>query len=150
MRTTTRGVISLEQLQDDFSSVDTILREDGEVTVITESGFAFKMSVMNYNDLIRTEEQKKKKMTLPEAIKRVLLAGPQEGMHSVDIAKEITANEFYFKKDGSFVDGKQVRSCANNNSDIFVCLPGNMIKLKIKELVVINKENGLKNKIDSL
>ena len=56
------------------------------------------MSVMNYNDLIRTEEQKKKKMILPESIKRVLLAGPQEGMHSVDIAKEITANELYFKK----------------------------------------------------
>ena len=50
------------------------------------------MSVLNYNDLIRTEEQKKKKMTLPEAIKRVLLACPQERMHSVDIAKEITAN----------------------------------------------------------
>ena len=59
-----------------FSKVETILRSDREVTVITESVFAFKMSVMNYNDLIRTEEQKKKKMTLPEAIKRVLLAGP--------------------------------------------------------------------------
>lgn len=66
------------------------------------------MSVLNYNDLIRTNEQKKKKITLPEVIKRVLLAGPQEGMHSVDIAKKITANELYFKKDGSFVDGKQV------------------------------------------
>ena len=75
---------------------------------------------MNYNDLIRTDEQKKKKMTLPEVIKRVLLAGPQEGMHSVDIAKEITANEFYFKKDGSFVDGKQVWLCVKNNSDILV------------------------------
>ena len=53
------------------------------------------MSVVNYNDLIRTDEQKKKKMILPEAIKRVLLAGPQEGMHSVVIAKEITANELY-------------------------------------------------------
>lgn len=78
------------------------------------------MSVMNYNDLIRTEEQKRKKMILPEAIKRVLLARPQEGMHSVDIAKEITANELYFKKDGSFVYGTQVRSCASNNKDIFV------------------------------
>lgn len=86
------------------------------------------MSVLNYNDLIRTNEQKKKKINLPEAIKRVSLAGPQEGMHSVDIAKEITANEFYFKKDGSFVDGKQVRLCANNNKDIFLCLPGNMVK----------------------
>ena len=140
MRTTTRGVISLQQLQEDFSSVETILREDGEVTVITESGFAFKMSVMNYNDLIRTEELKKKKMTLPEAIKRVLLAGPQEGMHSVVIAKEITANEFYFKKDGLFVDGKQVRSCANNNSDIFVCLSNNIIKIKTDETTVIVKE----------
>ena len=82
----------------------------------------------------------KKKMTLPEAIKRVLLVGPQEGMHSVDIAKEITANEFYFKKDGSFVDGKQVRSCANNNSDIFVCLSNNIIKLKTDETTVIVKE----------
>ena len=140
MRTTTRGVISLQQLQEDFSSVETILREDGEVTVITESGFAFKMSVMNYNDLIRTEEQKKKKMTLPEAIKRVLLAGPQEGMHSVDIAKEITAQELYFKKDGSFVDGKQVRSCASNNKELFVCLPGNMIKYIVQEPKVIVKE----------
>ena len=133
MRTTTRGVISIQQLQEDFSSVETILREDGEVTVITESGFAFKMSVLNYNDLIRTDEQKKKKMTLPEAIKRVLLAGPQEGMHSVDIAKEITANE----KDGTFVDGKQVRSCANNNSYIFVCLPGNMFRLKVENKLYI-------------
>ena len=98
------------------------------------------MSVVNYNDLIRTEEQKKKKMTLPEAIKRVLLAGPQEGMHSVDIAKEITTYEFYFKKAGSFVDGKQVRSCANNNIDIFVWLPGNMIKYIIQEPKVIVKE----------
>ena len=48
----------------------------------------------------------KKKMTLPETIKRVLLTGPQEGMHSVDIDKEIIANELNFKKDGSFVDGK--------------------------------------------
>ena len=79
-------------------------------------------------------------MTLPEAIKRVLLAGPQEGMHSVDIAKEITANEFYFKKDGSFVDGKQVRSCANNNSDIFICLPGNMIKYIVQKTKVIVKQ----------
>ena len=37
--------------------------------------------------------KKKKKMTLPEAIKRVLLAGPQEGMHSVDMAKEITTKK---------------------------------------------------------
>ena len=79
-------------------------------------------------------------MTLPEAIKRVLLAGPQEGMHSIDIAKDITAQELYFKKDGSFVDGKQVRSCANNNKDIFVCLPGNIIKLKVEESTVIVKE----------
>lgn len=97
------------------------------------------MSVLNYNDLIRSDEQKKKKMTLPEAIKRVLLAGPQEGMHFVDIAKEITANEFYFKKDGSFVDGKQVRSCANNNSAIFVCLPNNIIKLITDKTTVIIK-----------
>ena len=39
--------------------------------------------------------------------------------NAVDIAKEITAQELYFKKDGSFVDGKQVRSCANNNN-IFI------------------------------
>lgn len=43
-------------------------------------------------------------MTSPEAIKRVLLVRPQKVMHSVDIANEITVNEFYFKKDGSFVD----------------------------------------------
>ena len=42
MRITTRGVISLQQIQEDFPAVETILREDGEVTVITESGFAFK------------------------------------------------------------------------------------------------------------
>lgn len=42
------------------------------------SGFTFKLSVMNYNDLIRTEEQKKKKMTLLEAMKRVLPIVPQE------------------------------------------------------------------------
>ena len=94
---------------------------------------------MNYNDLIRTDEQKKKKMTLPEVIKRVLLAGPQEGIHSVDIAKEITSNEFYFKKDGLFVDEKQVRSCVNNNSDIFVCLPNSIIKLKTDETTLIIK-----------
>ena len=79
-------------------------------------------------------------MTLLEAIKRVLIAGPQEGMYSVDIAKEITVNVFYFKKDESFVDVKQVRSCANNNSDIFVCLPNNIIKLKTDERTVIVKE----------
>ena len=97
------------------------------------------MSVLNYNDLIRTEEQKKKKMTLLEAIKRVLLASPQKGMHSVNIAKKIIANELYFKKDGSFVDGKQVRSCANNNRDIFVCLPNNIIKLKTDDTAIIDK-----------
>lgn len=139
MRTTTRDVISLQQLQEDFPTAETILREDGEVTVITESGFALKISVMNYNDLIRTGEQKEKKMTLPEAIKRVLLAGPQEGMHSVGIAKEIAANEFCFKKDGSFVDGKQVRSCANNDSDIFVCLRSNKISLKSDNIIIIKK-----------
>ena len=53
-------------------------------------------------------------------------------MHSVDIAKEITANEFYFKKDGSFVDGKQVRSCANNNKDIFVAYQVIWLSLKLK------------------
>lgn len=140
MRATNEGVIGLNKLQEDFLAVEEILRRDGEVIVITESGFAFKLSVMNYNDLVRTDEQRKKKMTLPEAMKKVLLAGPQEGMHSVDIAKEITANELYFKKDGSFVDGKQVRSCANNNSDIFVCLSNNIIKLKTDESTVIVKE----------
>ena len=139
MRATNDGVIGLNKLQEDFPAVEEILRRDGEAIVITESGFAFKLSVMNYNDLVRTDEQRKKKMTLPEAMKKVLLAGPQEGMHFVDIAKEIIANEFYFKKDGSFVDGKQVRSCANNNSDIFVCLPNNIIKLKTDETTVIVK-----------
>lgn len=61
-------------------------------------------------------------------------------MHSVDIAKKITANELYFKKDGSSVDGKQIRSCANNNSDIFVCLPNNIIKFKTDETTIIIKE----------
>ena len=70
----------------------------------------------------------------------MLLAGPQEGMNSVDSAKEISANVFYFKKDGSFVDGKQVRSCANNNSNIFVCLHNNIIKIKTDETTVIVKE----------
>lgn len=79
-------------------------------------------------------------MTLPEATKRVLLADPQEGMHSVDIAKEITANELYFKKDGSFVDGKRVRSCANNNRDIIVCLPNNIIKLNTDEPTITVKQ----------
>lgn len=110
-----------------------------------ESGFTFKLSVMNYNDLIRTDEQKKKKMTLPDAMKRVLLASPQEGMYSVDIANEITAQELFFKKDGTFVDGKQVRSCANNNKDIFVCLPGNMIKYIVQEPKVIVKDNKYNN-----
>ncbi len=100
---------------------------------------------MNYNDLIRTDEQKKKKMTLPDAMKRVLLASPQEGMYSVDIANEITAQELFFKKDGTFVDGKQVRSCANNNKDIFVCLPGNMIKYIVQEPKVIVKDNKYNN-----
>ena len=45
-------------------------------------------------------------MTSPETMKGVLLVRPHEGMHFVDIAKEITANELYFRKDGSFVDGK--------------------------------------------
>lgn len=140
MRATSEGIIGLQKLQEDFSSVEEILRRDGEAIVITESGFTFKLSVMNYNDLVRTEEQKKKKMTLPDAMKRVLLACPQEGMHSVDIANEITAQELYFKKDGSFVDGKQVRSCANNNKDIFVCLPGNVIKYIVQEPKVISKK----------
>ena len=139
MRATNEGVIGLNKLQEDFPAVEEILRRDGEAIVITESGFAFKLSVMNYNDLVRTDEQKKKKMTLPEAMKKVLLAGPQEGMHAAEIAKEITAQELFFKKDGSFVDGKQVRSCANNNKDIFVCLPGNIIKLKVEESKVIVK-----------
>lgn len=139
MRATNEGVIGLNKLQEDFPAVEEILRRNGEAIVITESGFAFKLSVMNYNDLVRTDEQRKKKMTLPEAMKKVLLACPQEGMHSAKIAKEITAQELFFKKDGSFVDGKQVRSCANNNKDIFVCLPGNIIKLKVEEPKVIVK-----------
>lgn len=50
MRTTNDGVISLNKLQEDFPAVEEILRIDGEVIVITESGFAFKLSFMNYND----------------------------------------------------------------------------------------------------
>lgn len=64
-------------------------------------------------------------------------------MHSIDIAKEITTYEFYFKKDGSFVDEKQVRLCANINSDIFVCLPNNIIKLKTDKTTVILKKCSL-------
>ena len=45
----------------------------------------------------------------------------------------------YFKKDVSFVDGKQVRLCASNNKDVFVCLPGNMIKYIVQEPKVIVK-----------
>ena len=70
----------------------------------------------------------------------MLIECPQERLNSVEIAKEITANELYFNKDGLFVDGKQVSSCANNNNDIFVCLPNNIIKLKTDETTVIVKE----------
>lgn len=84
---------------------------------------------MNYNDLVRTDEQRKKKMTLPEAMKRVLSIGPQEGIHSSYITKRIIELELFYNKDGTFVDAKQVRSCASNTKNIFVYLPGNMIKL---------------------
>lgn len=47
---------------------------------------------------------------------------------------------YTLKKMDQFVDGKQVRSCANNNSDIFVCLPGNMIKYIVQEPKVIKKK----------
>lgn len=60
-------------------------------------------------------------------------------MHTCDIAKKITELELYYKKNEAFVDAKQVRSCANNNKDIFICLPGNMIKLIVKEPKVIVK-----------
>ena len=83
----------------------------------------------------------RKRWLYQKLLKRLLLAGPQKGMHSVDIVKEITANALYFKKDVSFVDGKQVRSCANNNKDIFVCLPDNMIEIEVEEPTVIMKDN---------
>lgn len=35
-------------------------------------------------------------MTLPDAMKKVLLAGPQEEMHSVDIANEITSHHMSY------------------------------------------------------
>lgn len=60
-------------------------------------------------------------------------------MHSVGIVKELTTNEFYFKN-GSFVDGNLVRSCANNNSDILVCLHNNIIKLITNKRTLIVKE----------
>lgn len=50
MRATNESLIDLKQLQEDFSSAEAILRKDGEAIVVTESGFAFKLSVMNYND----------------------------------------------------------------------------------------------------
>ena len=56
MRIANQCLICIKELQEDFSSVEAILRKDGEAIVITESVFAFKLSVMNYNDLVRTDE----------------------------------------------------------------------------------------------
>ena len=56
MRATNEGVIGLQKLIEDFPAVEEILRRDGEAIDITESGFAFKLLVMNYNDLVRTDE----------------------------------------------------------------------------------------------
>ena len=81
-------------------------------------------------------------MNLPNAMKKVLLTEPPEGMHSVDITKEIIVRELYLKKDGSFIDEKQDKSYANNSKDIFTCLPGNMIKLKVEGLTVIDRIKG--------
>ena len=86
---------------------------------------------------------KKEKIDIAKSNEKSVFSRSQEGIHSVNIAKEITTQELYFKKDGSFVDEKQVRLCASNNKDLSVCLSGNMIKNIVQEPKVI--VNGSKS-----
>ena len=67
----------------------------------------------------------------------MLLLGPQEGMHSVDIAKEIKTYEFYFKKTDHLLMESKLDH-VKITIKIF-CLPDNMIKFKIENKLYIPK-----------
>lgn len=122
------GMFGKETLIKEFGRVEEKLKKDGKVLILSGES-VYSLSVTNANDLI-CDKQKLSKLALVEAMKKVLESAVDYTMHSNELAEEITNLELFFKKDGSFVTAVQIRSCANNNPDLFECLEKNFIKLK--------------------
>ena len=125
----TEQVVGREELAKDFDRVIGMVKKYGFV-LLADNNALYKLSVINANDLIRTEKQKAKRMTLPEAMIRVLRYEPGMSLHSKEIADKITQQELFFKKDRSFVHSVQVRACASNNPHLFNCLKMSRVELR--------------------
>lgn len=130
MKLTVKGLFSKEALINNFDKVEEQLLKDGKV-IITSGERVYELSVTNLNDLTRSKKQLAKRDTLPRAMKFILDHSETGELHATDIAREINEMEIYVRKDGKPLDGVQVRSCANNNSDIFESLEKNLIRLKV-------------------
>lgn len=71
--------------------------------------------------------------TLHEAMRLVLLEKEDHSMHAADLADEIYERRLYVKKNGEKASYTHVRARCGKYHDMFETLPGNRIKLKIKE-----------------
>ncbi|MCM1259861.1 MAG: hypothetical protein NC182_02765 [Prevotella sp.] len=71
----TEQIVGREELAKDFDRVIGMVKKYGFV-LLADNNAMYKLSVINANDLIRTEKQKAKRMTLPEAMIRVLKYEP--------------------------------------------------------------------------
>lgn len=122
--------ISKEKLLNDFEEVEKKVKKYGQVIILDNNNPTYKLSLLDMNEIVKSEKPKRARTTLVDAMVRVLTYAQDGTMHAKDLADEITDKELYFMKDGSIVTPVQIRTRASNNRDKFECLPGNFIKLK--------------------
>lgn len=122
--------VSKDVLINNFSEVERKIKRYGQVVILDDNKPMYKLSLLDMNEVIKTEKPKRSRVTLVEAMICVLTYASDTTMHAKDLAEEITDKELYFMKDGSSVTAVQIRARANNNLDKFECMAGNYIKLR--------------------
>lgn len=121
MKINVDSFISLDQMLSDFTQVEERVKKYGEVIICRRDMPAFRLSAIS--------EDKTEKLTLGEAMEKILSSSPEKRLHVKELTAQINELSLYRMKSGAPVSAVQVRARASGTPEKFECEKGNYVKL---------------------
>lgn len=128
------SLIPFDTLRTNLEHVFSVVEKNGKVVLLKNNHPAY--IVLKYDALQLSNSDfiavKDVHYTLHEAMKIVLSGAEKNTMHASKLADEIYERRLYLQKNGARAQYSQIRARCGHYPNLFEALPGNYIKLIIK------------------